>query len=314
MTARRIDTHFHVIPPDYAAWLGGRSVEAGGLALPDWSRESALATMDRFGIETAILSVSTPGVHLGDDGEARTWARAVNEFAADVVRSAPDRFGFFATLCLPDLDGSFDELAHAFDRLGADGIVLLANSRGAYLGDRVLDPLFDELDRRHARVFVHPSHLHGHEPPRGLPPFAADFLLDTTRAAIRLAGSGTLERCPNLAILLSHAGGFVPYAAHRFAAFASPRRDLADGIEQLRKFYFDTALSGSPIALDSLLAFAKPGHVLYGCDWPFAPNATVDYFTSQYESHIALAGARRSIDHEAAEALFPRLRRTAETA
>jgi predicted TIM-barrel fold metal-dependent hydrolase len=224
-----------------------------------------------------------------------------------VVRAAPDRFGFFATLCLPDLQGSFDELAHAFDRLGADGVVLLANSRGVYLGDRVLDPLFDELDRRHARVFVHPSHLHEVETPRGLPPFAADFLLDTTRAAIRMAGSGTLERCQNLAIILSHAGGFVPYAAHRFAVFASPRRDLADGIEQLRKFYFDIALSGSPIALDCLRAFAAPGHVLYVCDWPYAPDATVGYFTEHYESHIVDADERRVIDRETAVALFPRL-------
>ena len=229
----------------------------------------------------------------------------MNEYAAEVVRSAPDRFGFFATLCLPDLDGSVVELEHALDRLGADGVVLLANSRGVYLGDRVLDPLFDELDRRHARVFVHPSHLHGVEPLRGMPPFVADFLLDTTRAAIRLAGSGTLERCPNVEIILSHAGGFVPYAAHRFAAFASPRRDPADGIEQLRKFYFDTALSGSPTAFPSLLAFAAPGHVLFGCDWPYAPDASVAYFTRMYESHIADGEARASIDRKAAEATLP---------
>jgi 6-methylsalicylate decarboxylase len=309
MTTRRIDTHFHVLPPDYSAWLRSRSVEAGGLALPEWSSDGALETMDRFGIETAILSVSTPGVHLGDDADARRWARAVNEYAADVVRGAPDRFGFFATLCLPDLEGSLEELAHALDHLGADGVVLLANSRGVYLGDRVLDPLFDELDRRRALVFVHPSHLHGVEPLRGLPPFAADFLLDTTRAAIRLAGSGTLERCPNLSIILSHAGGFVPYAAHRFAAMASPRRDPADGIAQLQKFYFDTALSGSPTVFPSLLVFAAPGHVLFGCDWPYAPDATVAYFTGMYEEHIPEGLARASIDRAAAESLLPRFAR-----
>ena len=162
-------------------------------------------------------------------------------------------------------------------------------------------------------MFVHPSHLHGVEPLRGIPPFVADFLLDTTRAAIRLAGSGTLERCPNVEIILSHAGGFVPYSAHRFAAVASPRRDPADGIEQLRKFYFDTALSGSPTAFPSLLAFAAPGHVLFGCDWPYAPDASVAYFTGMYESHIADGELRASIDRKAAEGLFPRFRRVASS-
>jgi predicted TIM-barrel fold metal-dependent hydrolase len=304
----RIDTHHHVVPPEYAAWLRDRGVAAGGLPIPEWSPDSAVALMDKVGVRTAILSVSTPGVHLGDDAEARKRAREVNEYAADVVSSRPDRFGFFATLCLPDVDGSLDELAYAFDALHADGVVLLANSRGVYLGDPRFDRLFDELDRREAVVFVHPSILPGVEPVPGLPPFVADFLLDTTRAAIRLAGSGTLDRCPNLKVILSHAGGFVPYAAYRIAAAASPTRNPADGLAQLRKFYFDIALSGSPSALPSLLAFAAPGHVTFGSDWPYAPDAAVGAFTGGYERYPVDAAMRASIDRGAAEPLFPRLR------
>jgi predicted TIM-barrel fold metal-dependent hydrolase len=305
----RIDTHHHVVPPEYAAWLRSRGVAAGGLPIPDWSRDSALALMDKVGVGTAILSVSTPGVHLGDEGEARAWARRVNEYAEEVVRERPDRFGFFATLCLPDVDGSLAELAFAFDALHADGVVLLANSRGVYLGDRRLDPIFDELERRSAVVFVHPSPLPGSEPLPGLPPFVADFLLDTTRAAIRLAGSGTLDRCPSLRVILSHAGGFVPYAAHRIAVAASPVRNPADGLAQLGKFYFDTALSGSPTALPSLLAFAAPGHVVFGSDWPYAPEGVVGAFTDGYERYAIDDGRRESIDRGAAERLFPRLGR-----
>jgi len=304
---RRIDTHHHVVPPAYAAWLRSRGLAAGGLPIPDWSRDSAVATMDKHGVQTAILSVSTPGVHLGDDAEARRFAREVNEYAADVARSRPDRFGFFATLCLPDVAGSLDELAYAFDVLHADGVILLANCRGTYLGDARFAPLFDELDRRKAVVFVHPSQPPGLDSLPGIPTFVADFLLDTTRAALQLAKSGTLDRCPGLKVILSHAGGFVPYAAHRIAGAASPTGNPLDGIAQLKKFYFDIALSGSPTALPSLLAFAEPGHVTFGSDWPYAPDIAVGAFTGMYEGYPVDAVQRTSIDRGAAEQLFPRL-------
>jgi 6-methylsalicylate decarboxylase len=304
----RIDTHHHIVPPTYAEWLRGKGLAAGGLPIPEWSADSTIALMDKFRIQTAIMSVSTPGVHLGDDAEARDKAREVNEYAVEVVRKHPGRFGFFATLCLPDVKGSLDELAYAFDKLHADGVVLLANSRGIYLGESAFDPLFDELNRRKAVVFVHPSYLLGTDPPKGLPPYIADFLLDTTRAAVRLAGSGTLDRCPDIKVILSHAGGFVPYAAYRIAGAASPKGDFSDGLAQLQKFYFDLALSGTPTALPSLLALARPGHVLYGTDWPYATETIVGAFTGMYESYALNDAHRASIDRGNAEALFPRLR------
>ena len=304
----RVDTHHHVVPPEYAAWLRRRGTEAGGLPIPGWSSQAALALMDERGVETAILSVSTPGVHLGDDADARAMARHVNEYAAAMVRAYPGRFGFFATLCLPDVRGSLIELEHAFDALGADGAVLLANSRGVYLGNQSFDPVFEELNRRQAVVFVHPSFIPGLEPLPGLPTFVVDFLLDTTRAAILLARSGTLERYPDLKIILAHAGGIVPYAAYRMSAAASPSGNPFDGIARLKRFYFDTALSGSPTALPSLLAFAEPDHVLFGSDFPYAPAPVVGAFTQMYEAFPMGESQRRSIDRGAAEHLFPRLR------
>ncbi len=310
MTSGRIDTHHHIVPPTYAAWLRRKGVEAGGLPIPEWSVESAISLMDKCRVRTAILSVSTPGVHMGDDAEAREKAREVNEYAAQVVRKHPGRFGFFATLCLPDVEGSIAELAYAFDQLYADGVVLLANSRGIYLGEPAFDPLFDELNKRKVVVFVHPSYLHGNDPPGGLPPFIADFLLDTTRAAIRLAGSGTLDRCPELKVILSHAGGFVPYAAYRIAGAASPKRELAEGLAQLQKFYFDIALSGTPTALPTLFALARPDHVLFGTDSPYASDAIVGAFTGVYEGYSLGDAQRASIDRGNAERLLPRLSRT----
>ncbi len=266
--------------------------------------------MNERGVETAILSVSTPGVHLGNDVEARAKAREVNEYAAAVVESHPGRFGFFATLCLPDVRGSLEELAYAFDTLHADGVVLLANSGGVYLGDKAFDPLFDELNRRRAVVFVHPSQPPGLDPVPEIPTFVADFLLDTTRAALQLARSETLDRCPDLKVILSHAGGFVPYAAYRLSAFASRTGNPFEGIQRLNRFYFDIALSGSPTALPSLLAFAEPDHVLFGSDFPYAPPVAVHAFTGMYESYALDTAQRASIDRGTAESLFPRLRRS----
>jgi predicted TIM-barrel fold metal-dependent hydrolase len=303
---RRIDTHHHVVPPDYGAWLRRKGMAAGGLPIPDWTPEAALALMDERGVETAILSVSTPGVNLGDDAEARAMARDVNDYAAGMAKSHPARFGFFATLCLPDVNGSLAELERAF-ALGADGVILLANNRGTYLGDAKFDALFDELNRRKAVVFVHPALPPGLEPLPGVPGFAVDFLLDTTRAAILLARSGTLDRCADLKIILSHAGGIVPFAAYRLSVTTSASGNPLDGIAQLKRFYFDIALSGSPTALPSLLAFAEPGHVTFGSDFPYAPPPIVGAFTGMYEKFAMSDGQRRSIDRGAAERLFPRL-------
>lgn len=260
MGRNRIDVHQHILPPAYGDWLRSRGIqEAGGRELPQWSVEDALGLMDDHEIAAAVLSVSTPGVHLDptrrEDPIARAKAREVNEAAATVARDHPHRFGFFATLPLPDVDGALDEVAYAFDTLHAAGVILLANTHGRYLGGADEEPLLAELDRRKAVVFVHPSTLPG---PRieGIPPFAADFLLDTTRAAYRLVQCGAMQRYPELAIILSHAGGFVPYASHRMAAALSleMQRSPLDVLDDFSRFYFDTALSGSPAALPSLRA------------------------------------------------------------
>jgi predicted TIM-barrel fold metal-dependent hydrolase len=304
--AGRIDTHHHIVPPAYADWLQSKGVTAGGAAIPKWSVESDLALMDSIGVETAILSVSTPGVNLGDDAEARIKAREVNEFAADVVRKHPTRFGFFATLTLPDVEGSIAEAGYAFDKLKADGIVLYPAVGGTYLGDPSLEPLMEELNRRRAVIFLHPSALSGPEIP-GIPPFAADFLLDTVRAAINYARRGCLERYPNLKLILSHGGGFVPYAAERIAHICSADGSNQGGIDRLRRFYFDTALASSPYSLPCLLAFADPTHITFGCDWPYARAERASHFTHLLDDFPLNESQRHAITRGNAEKIFPRL-------
>lgn len=308
----RIDTHHHVVPPDYAAWLRTKGLHApSGRTIPFWSRESAVELMDSFGVETAILSVTAPCVEpASSTGEGRSVARDVNEYAADVMASDPARFGFFATLTLPDVDGALTELEHAFDHLHADGVVLLASAKGVYLGDPLFNPLMEELNRRRAVVFVHPSPLQGPGLP-GVLDYVADFLLDTTRAAINLALNGTLSTYPHIRFVLSHGGGFLPYAAARLAlAFGwddSPTK--AEKVADLRRFYFDTALSASSSALPSLLAFADPRRITFGSDWPYATPSAAAAFTNALDSFDMGEDMHAAINRGNAERLFPRLAR-----
>jgi predicted TIM-barrel fold metal-dependent hydrolase len=168
--------------------------------------------------------------------------------------------------------------------------------------------LFDALDARSAVVFIHPADLPGPTVP-DVAPFAADFLLDTTRAAYLLVRNGIRRKYPNIRFILSHAGGFVPYASHRMAVaiMGDTGRSPADSLDDFSSFYFDTALSSSAAALPTLLAFAKPGHITFGSDWPFAPVAAGKLFAAGLESYGVDVDTLSAINRTNALALFPRL-------
>ncbi len=304
-----IDTHHHYLPSQYLATLAREGTsDSGGRAFPSWSPQEAVDFIDERNIESAVLSLSAPGVWRGEATEARALARLVNEAAADLARDQPGRFGFFATLPLPSIDDALEELRFAFDELGADGVVLLANVDGIYLGDRRLDPVMAELDRRGAVVFVHPNELPGPTSGLNIPPWAVDFLLDTTRAAVNMVAEGTLTRFPHMRVILSHAGGFLPYVAGRVgsAGYAfSERMSGKEVIAQLQSFYFDTALSSTRFSLPTLLEFAHPDRILFGSDWPFAQGRTVDHFVSQLDA-FDTDGSLRQRMHATAQSLFPR--------
>lgn len=315
-TAHRIDVHQHVVPPFWAHALPTHGGDPSGTVIPQWSPDSAIDFMDSQQVATGILSLTAPSVIGWDKSERRRMARRVNEYTADLVTKRPDRFGNFATLPLPDAEGALWELEHALDTLRADGVILLANYAGKYLGEAAFEPIWSELHRRHAVVFVHPG-----QPPlptaAGVPGPLVDYPFDTTRAAVQLVLNGIVDRYPGARIILAHAGGFLPYASHRFAELARVFRPAAakpaDILAAFQRFYFDTALSSGPAALPSLKAFAGSGHMVFGSDFPYAPAGIGASFTAKLDAGNGLtADEHRAINHGNACALFPRLARRTE--
>ncbi len=215
----RLDVHHHIVPREYVEALAEIGIHTPGrFPFPDWSPETSLEVMDQNGIATAITSLSAPGVYFGDDAFARDLARRCNEFSARLVNDYPGRFGALAVLPLPDVDEALRELEYALDTLKLDGVVLLTSIGNKYLGDAAFEPLFEELDRRKAVVWTHPNIPPGSDVPELVfPAPLIEFVFDTTRAATNLVLSGCLERHRDIRLILSHAGGAVPYVAGRIA-------------------------------------------------------------------------------------------------
>lgn len=312
--ANRIDVHHHLITPAWSssAKRHGLSTVAGA-SLPKWSPERSISVMDINGIQTAILSLSAPGVYFGDRSEAREVARSSNDYAADLKVKYPGRFGNFAVLPMPFTDDAAAEAVRALDTLNAEGVVLLGSTDGIFLGDPRFDELMAELDKRSAIVFVHPN-LHPTSEQLGLeiPGFFVEFLCDTTRAATNMIFNGTIKTFPNIRFILAHAGGFLPYIAWRLSlANLIPGKAAVESggvLDAVRSFYFDTALSPAPWVLACLKELVDQDHILFGSDFPFAPAPVVGMERKTLENIDTITAAERtSIDRSNALALFPHL-------
>lgn len=326
-SAGRIDVHAHYIPAAYREALVAAGLEppdgwAGyQAASPAWDLEMALGVMDRLGVATAMLSISTPGVSFGDAASTRRLARTVNEVAAEAMRDHPARFGGFASLPLPDVDAALAEIEYALDTLGLDGVVLLTNYRNGevYLGDARLAPVFDELNRRSAVAFLHPtSPVCADHVSLGYPRPMIEFPFETTRVVTQLILSNTLERCPNIRLIVPHAGGTLPFLADRITSISArfpgaERRDSGGTMAYLRRLYYDVALSTTPGPLASLLQLVDSTRILYGTDWPWSPESRAQVLTDAFDqSPLLQPDDRDRICRQNALALFPRLRQVAD--
>jgi aminocarboxymuconate-semialdehyde decarboxylase len=309
-----VDIHHHVLPDFFWDATNEGDDPVGGIAPPPWSRAGALSFLDDAGIDVAITSISTPGVHMGDDTAARALARRCNELSAEMIKDRPDRYGGFACLPLPDVDGALAELSYALDTLGLDGVVLFSNVRGVYLGDPKFDPLFAELQRRAAVVFVHPNA--SPDPSAhalGLPDSLIDFTADTTRAVAHLQYSNTFARTPDVKYVFSHAGGTVPYLAGRFGVVdemgvipGAESRESAAGT--FRNLYWDTALSWGDPVLRMLRDVVGIDKVVFGTDYPYLRRDLAVSCRGRIEASPELNAAERTaVLGGTATALIPRL-------
>ena len=310
----RIDTHHHVIPPRWLAAKRDEIIAASGgpTAVVNWTLEGALEEMNRRGIATAITSITTPGVWFGNVEEGRRLARECNEYGAQIARDHPGRFGMFAAIPLPDTQGSLDEIAYAYDVLKLDGIGLLTSYGDKWPGDPAFAPVFEELNRRKAVVFFHPTvaaccaHVVD-----DLPPSIIEFGFNTTRAIESLLFSGAFTRYPDVRFVFAHGGGTLPFLADRMGKTSYSRRPdvralLPNGPEPLlRKLYFDVVSVTNRPAMSALTALMPASQLLFGTDNPFvAPAATLNELLG-----LGLPpGLLQAIQRDNALRLFPRLR------
>ena len=308
-----VDVHHHFIPPFWFDEVKDHiSRQGGGRIVPNWygwSEERALERMDETGVATAIVSISAPGVWFGDVAQGRRLSRETSLFAAQMRQRHPKRFGFFAALPLPDIEGSLREIEYAFDQLHANGVVLMTSYGDRWLGDPSFDPVMQELDRRGAVVYVHPgspaccSQLMPY-----VPPFLTEFTQDTNRTITSLMFSGQLAKRRAIRFVFSHAGGTIPMLAGRIAQLSTSVPQLAaavpNGVEaELRRLYYEVANSANRPAMAALLSLVPATQVMFGSDFPLVPiEATQAKLPGLGLSDADLV----AISHGTARRLFPR--------
>jgi len=307
----RIDVHHHFIPPAHIETMMKPGRRVGGPP-PKWSPELSLEDMDKSGIATAVLSAVQPGVWYGDNvEEARKVGREINEYAARMIKDHPGRFGLFAIISPPDVDGSLKEIEYTLDTLKADGIGLLTSYQDKYLGDAKFAPIYEELNRRKAVVYVHPTTpacCRGLVP--GIPPGSIEYATDSTRTIAHVVFSGTAQKYPDIRWIFSHSGGTLPFLTGRFVRLWEERKStlahLPTGpMPEFAKFHYELAQGNTPGQIAALLKMVSVAQVMYGTDYPFRDGAEVNGGIAAYGFSAA---DQRAIERENALALLPRLK------
>ncbi len=300
----RIDVHHHFLPPAHK-----EALDKHKMGSPKWSPQMSLDDMDKSGIALSVLSQVQPGTWYGEADESRKLSRAINEYGATLVRDHPNRFGLFATISPPDVEGSLKEIEYAFDTLKADGIGLLTSYQGKYLGDASFAPVYDELNRRKAVIYVHPltpSCCNNVVP--GIPPGSIEYATDSTRTIAHLVFSGSSQKYPDIRWIFSHSGGTLPFLTQRFVRqqLVQKHQHLPNGpIPEFQKFYYELAQGNTKAQLAALFEMVSVSQVLYGTDFPYRDGAEVNEGIANWKFSAA---DLRAIEQETARKLLPKLK------
>ena len=299
-----IDVHSHFLPDFYVEAMRGAGIhDVDGWPVPRWSAQDALNMMKDNDIAAQVLSLSSPGITFAKGQQARDLARSLNCFLAQTIEEHAPRFGGFAVVPLPDIEASLDEIGYALDTLKLDGVGLLTNYDGIYLGDPLLDPVFAELNRRNAVVFVHPTQPPNFKPLSvGLPAPILEYPFDTTRMVKNLVKSGTLRKYPDIRIIAAHGGGTIPYLFPRIVTGTG--LNTADDYSRL---YYDMTATTAPPQTQALRSVASPDRMLIGFDFPFMDVKTVKPIIAGL--HLSNFSSSRIFDIQrgTAQRLFPRI-------
>lgn len=306
VNAGRIDVHRHFVPPGHLIdpkrnYLNERST------IP-----KQLEDMDKSGVSLSVMSLSASALSHPDARDARKFSRTVNEYAAKLAGDHPGRFGQFAYLPFPDIEGSLKEIEYALDTLKADGVYLMTNYGDKFLGDPVFAPIFEELNRRRAVVYTHPtSHPCCEQLVPGLRDADIEYGTNTTRAIAKFVFSGSSRRYPNVRMIWSHAGGTMPFLIRRFdkRVKESPEFQpvLPEGFTpEARKFYYDIAQAPERAPMAALRAVAPVSQMLFGTDWPHL--TTEEHIVGLQDCGVFDAAELKAIDRDNALRLMPTLR------
>jgi predicted TIM-barrel fold metal-dependent hydrolase len=306
----RIDVHHHLSSPGFMAEIAGR--RTGQAPLMRWTISKSIDEMDQGGVATSIVSISEPGVFFGNYDGARTLARECNDFGAKMIADHPGRFGMFAIVPMPDVDSTLKEIAYALDTLKVDGICMMTDYQGKFLGDAAFTPIMEELNRRKAVVFTHPNR---NDCCRNLIPDVPDPVIelgtDTARTIASLLFSGTAAKFPDIQWIFSHAGGTAPGLMQRFNAYFDQRKDLQSRLPQgpayyMQRFCYDTASATTVYPLATLTRIVAPTQILLGTDSPFGTAKAAA--AGLRETGMFSAAEMQDIERGNAARIMPRYR------
>jgi predicted TIM-barrel fold metal-dependent hydrolase len=321
---RRIDVHHHFGSP---TWVKADTVGGGNNPWRQWSPARALEAMDQGGVATAMLSVTTPGVWLEDRKfqnlkAAVALARENNEYAARLASDHKGRFGAFVATPLPNVDAALREIEYGLDTLKFDGVGVMTSYGDRWLGDPSFTPVLEELNRRKAVLYVHPTAANCcYELVPQINASTIEYGTDTTRTIMALLVSGAAERFPDMRFIFSHAGGTMPFLIPRIIgrnmkvgpdglislSASDPARETGpERLALLRRFFYDTAQQANPVALGALRKVVPASQIVFGSDYPYA--TMLEHATGVRECGVFKPAEVEAIEYGNAQKMFPKFK------